>query len=67
MVVLEIFTSPNRLVYVRCDERLGCEKPKFGNPAKSAVSFIRVAKPSYTTRTLSEIKDMMFGLCKYDY
>jgi len=29
--------------------------PQFVNPAKPAVSLIRVAKPSYTTRTLCAI------------
>jgi len=29
--------------------------PQLGNPAKPTVSLIRVAKPSYTTRTLCEI------------
>jgi len=28
--------------------------PQFVNPAKPSVSLIRVAKPSYTTRTLGE-------------
>jgi len=28
--------------------------PQFVNPAKPTVSLIRVAKPSYTTRTLCE-------------
>jgi len=33
--------------------------PQFGNPAKPSVSLIRVAKPSYTTRTLCAIAQIL--------
>jgi len=33
--------------------------PQFVNPAKPTVSLIRVAKPSYTTRTLDEMLNYM--------
>jgi len=62
-------TSLNRIVYASPPEGgSGYEKPQSGdalcavlsppqfvNPAKPTVSLIRVAKPSYTTRTLGEI------------
>ena len=65
----ELGTALNRIVYASPPEGgLGYEKPQsgetlfavlsppqFGNPAKPTVSLIRVAKPSYTTRTLCAI------------
>ena len=66
-------TSPNRIVYASPPEGgSGYEKPQSGealfavfsppqfvNPAKPTVSLIRVAKPSYTTRTLYAIAHKM--------